>query len=329
MGIQTFTYVIPRKPSRKFFIRHIRNLIGFCKQRGIDSIWSHLQEANLIALLAQPFLKAKVVAFRHHAESAFYTEMGKQFDLTRNKNEVRVDRIVNRLAKKIVIPSSGVWNSMKKYEGCNMKKVRLIPYIYDFTTYQHPDPGKVKMLRDNYSCRLLLIMVSRMIAAKQHNAVFEIVKKLIDEGLSVKMIVMDDGPLRPALEKFIETNNLDNHIFLTGFREDFVNYMAAADLLIHPSLTEASNNVVKEMGLLQKGVAVCRDVGDFNDYITEGRNGYFLERNNLSEKIESVIRDAYTHPGKIKDLGEELRKDVLKHFSDSTENRQRFLDLIQ
>ena len=54
---------------------------------------------------------------------------------------------------------------------------------------------------------------------------------------------------------------------MVGFREDFVNYMAAADLLIHPSLTEASNNVVKEMGLLQKGVAVCRHVGDFNDFI--------------------------------------------------------------
>jgi glycosyltransferase involved in cell wall biosynthesis len=328
MGIQTFTYVLPRKPSWKFFTRHIRNLTGFCKKHRIDFVWSHLQEANLIALLAQPFIKAKVVTFRHHAESAFYAEMGQRFGLMRNKNEVRVDKMVNRLAKKIVIPSSGVWQSMEKYEGCDMRKVKLIPYIYDFTTYQQPDAEKVNALRDQYSCKLMLIMVSRMIAAKQHLPVFEIVKKLVDEGLSVKMIVMDDGPLRQELENFIQKNNLGNHILMAGFRQDFVNYMAAADLLIHPSLTEASNNVVKEMGLLQKGVAVCKDVGDFNDYIRENQSGFFLQRDNLAQTIESAIRDAYANPDKIKSFGHALKNDVLKHFSDSVENRQRFLDLL-
>jgi glycosyltransferase involved in cell wall biosynthesis len=181
-------------------------------------------------LFAQPFLKARVTVFRHHAESAFYAEMGQQFGMSRNKNEIRVDKLINRLAKKIVIPSSGVWQSMEKYEGCDMSKVRLIPYIYDFTTYQQPDPEKVKAMRDQYSCNLLLIIVSRMVAAKQHMTVFEIVKKLVDEGLSVKMIVMDDGPLRPALEEFINKNGLCDDIIHDRFREDFVNYMAAADL---------------------------------------------------------------------------------------------------
>jgi glycosyltransferase involved in cell wall biosynthesis len=328
MGIKTQCHVLPRKPSWKYFLQHSRNLIKFCRQHQIDIVWSHLQEANIAALFAQPLLKAKVTAFRHHAESAFYAEMGERFGLSRNKNEQRIDKLINRLAKKIVIPSSGVWHSMEKYEGCDMSKVRLIPYIYDFTTYQQPDTEKVKAIRNQYSCNLMLIMVSRMIAAKQHRIVFEVVKKLVDEGLSIKMIVMDDGPLRTELEKFIGNNNMGNQILMTGFREDFVNYMAAADLLIHPSLTEASNNVVKEMGLLQKCVVVCRDVGDFNDYITEGRNGYFLERNNLAQTIESAIRDASAHTDKIKRFGEELRKDVLKHFSDSGENRQRFLDLL-
>ena len=139
---------------------------------------------------------------------------------------------------------------------------------------------------------------------------------------------MDDGPLRPVLEKFIADNDLGNHIIMTGFREDFVNYMAAADLLVHPSVTEASNNVVKEMGLLGKAVAVCRNVGDFSDYIEENRNGYFLETDKLEQSIESVIRDVYNNPDKIRVLGGELKQDVVQRFSDSPENRQRFLDLL-
>lgn len=329
-GIKTFSYPQPKKRDWKYFrfFKQSRYLIRFCRQNKIDAVWSHLQEANIISIMAQPFLKPKLVAFRHHAESAFYAEFGRQLGMKRNKGEAFLDKIINRLARSIVVPSSGVWYGMEKFENCRMSKVRLIPYIYDFATYPQPDNEKVKVLRNRYSCNLLLIMVSRLIPSKQHMPVFEVIRKLVSEGFSIKMIVMDEGLLRSELEGFIQKNNLVNHIFMVGFKEDFVNYMAAADLLIHPSLTEASNNVVKEMGLLQKGVAVCRDVGDFNDYIIENRNGYFLAGDNLLQTTESVIRDAYAHPDKIKSFGVELRKNVLKHFSDSAENRQRFLDLL-
>ncbi len=327
-GIPTFTNVRVRKNPWTYFWGHARFLARFSKQHKIDIILSHLQEGNFISILAQPFLKAKLITFRHHAESRFYAEYGKKFALKRSKGEVFLDKIINRMARKIIVPSSDVWHSMEKYEKCNMTKVLLLPYIYDFSAYPEPDRSKLQVLKNKYSCKLLLIMVSRMIVSKQHMPVFEVVNKLAAEGLSVKMIVMDDGPLRPQLESFMETHKLQDIIFLTGFKEDFVNYMAAADMLIHPSMTEASSNVVKEMGLLKKAVAVCRDVGDFNDYIVEGVNGFFLDNNNLSESIERVIRDAYQNPENLEKSGTVLSRDVVHLFNDSAENRQRFLQLL-
>ncbi len=327
-GIKTYAHVLTRDRSWNYFLNHSRYLIKFCRQNEIDVVWSHLQEGNIIGVLAQPFMKAKLIAFRHHAESAFYAELGEKLGIKRNKNEVLFDKIINRLAKTIVVPSSGVWYGMEKYEKCRMSKVILLPYIYDFSAYPVPEEEKVKILREEYSCKLLLIMVSRMIASKQHMPVFEIVKKLVKEGLSIKMIVMDDGDLRPELESFIDKNELGDHIIMVGFREDFVNYMTAADLLVHPSVTEASNNVAKEMGLLQKAVAVCRNVGDFSDYIREGVNGYFLDNSQLLQTIEFAIRDAYNDPEKLKSLGQTLRHDVLQRFSDSVENKHRVLQLL-
>ncbi len=328
-GIETLTYEVPRKPSWKFFYKHTRNIISFCKKRKIDFVWSHLQEASLSALLAQKFIKAKVIVFRHHAESAFYAEMGEKFGMTRNANEVKLDKLINRMAKAIVIPSSGVWLSMEKYEGVDMRKVKLIPYIYNFSKYQKPELVQTATIRNSNSCQLMLIMVSRMIATKQHRPVFDIVNKLHKQGLSIKMLVMDDGPLKPELEKMVNDNQLQDNIIFTGFRTDFINYMAAADLLIHPSLTEASNNVVKEMGLLQKGVAVCKDVGDFNEYICEGENGFFLDANNLERSLEEVIRKAYQQPEQLKEMGIALNKKVIEFFSDTAANRQPYLDLLK
>ncbi|MBK9381609.1 MAG: glycosyltransferase family 4 protein [Chitinophagaceae bacterium] len=329
MGFATFTTVMDRKPSWKYFLNKARYLIRFCKEHKIDYVWSHLQEANIIAVMSQQFMRAKVVTFRHHAESAFYAEYGQQFGMQRNKNEVLFDKIINRLAKKIVVPSSGVWYGMEKYEGCDMRKVKLLPYIYDFTTYQQPDPEKVKLLKDDNPCQLRLIMVSRMVPTKQHMPVFQLVKKLVAEGLSIKMIVMDDGPLKPELETFIRENKLAAVIDMVGFRSDFINFMAAADLLIHPSLTEASNNVVKELALLEKGVAVCKDVGDFNDYIRDGQNGFMIDRGNLVSSLEGIIRTAYAGKERLEEMGKELKKDVLDMFSNAEKNRKRFIDLIE
>lgn len=328
-GIKTYAHVRKRKPSIRYFTQQARYLARFCKRHKIDMVWSHLQEGNFIAILAQRFMKAQVIAFRHHAESAFYAEFGEKMGMKRNKKEILLDKLINQFAKKIVVPSSGVWYCMEKYEKCNMNKVILLPYIYDFSAYSKPDAEKVAHLRNQYSSSLLLIMVSRMVASKQHKPVFEVFKQLVDEGLSLKMIVMDDGDLRPELEAFIETNKLNDHINMVGFKEDFVNYMAASDMLMHPSVTEASSNVVKEMGLMEKGVAVCRDVGDFNDYIIDGENGYFLESANLHQTITRAIRDAYNDPSKLKRMGNKLNQDVFKHFSDSVENKNRVLSLIQ
>jgi glycosyltransferase involved in cell wall biosynthesis len=327
IGAVTYTTVMNKTPSWKYYIGQARYLIRFCKEHKIDAVWSHLQEANMIAVLAQKFMKARVVAFRHHAESAFYAEYGQQFQMQRNKNEIRFDKIINRLAKTIVVPSSGVWYGMEKYEGCDMSKVKLLPYIYDFSTYQKPDLEKVENLKKKYSCQLLLIMVSRMVSAKQHQPVFEVLKQLAAEGLSIKMMVMDEGPLHKELEEFVQNNKLSEQIVFVGFQKDFINYMAAADLLIHPSLTEASNNVTKEMALLEKTVAVCKDVGDFNDYICDHQNGYLMSRASIKSEIEKVIRDAYNNPEELKGMGKNLKLEVLKKFSDFPENKKRFVDL--
>jgi len=327
-GIATAAYPVPRKPSWKFFLHHTRYLIRFCRENKIDTIWSHMPEANLIALMARRFLKVKLYVFRHHNAPAFYAQYGKKLGMVRNKREIWMDRLINRFAKNIVVLSDHVRNSMKQYEKCRENKIIVCPLIYDFSNQKLPEPEVVDKIREKMPCHLLLIMISRMVETKQHLPAFEIVKKLIAEGLSIKMIVMDEGPLKPELENFIQENELGPDIMMPGYSTDLINYMAASDLLLHPSLTEASSNVVKEMGFLEKPVAVCKGVGDFDDYIKDGVNGYLLQIEELKASIEAVIRKAYAGKEQLGIMGKQLREDVLQLFSDSVANRQRYLNLI-
>jgi glycosyltransferase involved in cell wall biosynthesis len=56
--------------------------------------------------------------------------------------------------------------------------------------------------------------------------------------------------------------------------------LSAADLIVHPSITEASSSLIKEAGLVNKPVIVCSGVGDFDQYIEHDKNGYLIKGDN-------------------------------------------------
>ena len=324
-GVHCFANIITKKKPLQYYISQIKFLIRFCKQHQINTVHSHLQDANLIAVIAQFFIPSRVVVFRHHFE--FYIHI-KGVDIARNRNEAIGEKVINCLAKEIVVPSSGVYNGMKKHERVDMRKVKVVPYVYNFSLYDDPDEEYVQQIRQQYHCKLLLIMCSRLILAKRHMLVLKVMKDLLDTGLDLKILILDEGPQRSVIENYVKQHHLDNRVFLLGFRKDFINYMAAADILIHPSLIEASNSVVKEMALLKKAVAVCEGIGDFSDYIEQGTTGFLMDQGQTEKDLKHLISSIYNNQKELKRMGSALRRIVLEKFSCSPQTLAPYYQLV-
>jgi glycosyltransferase involved in cell wall biosynthesis len=325
LGVNIFFNPIEKKSTLLYYFQQIIFLIKFCKKYKIDVVASHLQHTNFISVFAQFFTKAPIVEFRHHFK---FHLLDKTINLKTNKNEKFFDKVINFLAKKIVVPSSGVYDGMKNFENVNMQKVKILPYFYDFSNYSSPNLNNVNKLKSENSCKLLLLMCSRLIPFKRHLIVFETIKNLVDLGYDIKMIVLDEGPEKETLESFIKINNLEERVKMFGFRTDFVDYMFASDLLIHPSLTEASNSVVKEMGLMKKGVAVCENVGDFSDYIVNEENGFLIGLNDSSADIHKIIVKSYNDKKQLLRMGENLNTKVFKLFNVNSKHIDAYLDVL-
>ena len=159
--------------------------------------------------------------------------------------------------------------------------------------------------------------------------VFPIIKKLVGEGYDIKMIVLDEGFEKDTLSQYIVDNNLTDDIFMLGFKTDFINYMAASDLLIHPSLTEASNSAVKEMGVLKKAVAVCSSVGDFDDYIVDEYNGFLMSPNDTEKYIEELLRKVYKNKKSLEWMGKNLYNTVIQKFNLSDDIVEEYIKLLE
>lgn len=323
MGVKVYSNSIPR--SKLYYLKQIAFLIRFCKEHKIETVLSNLQHVNFIAVLAQYFIKSKVVIYRHHFN--YLNLLSNEIvGLEKNRNEQIFDKVINWLAKKIIVPSTSVKEGMVRYEGANPNKISIMQYLYDFGMYNKPDAKRVIELKKEYKAKLTLLMCARLIKLKGHEAVFKVIKKLVKEkGLEIKMIVLDDGPEKVKLEKFILENQLENHIFMFGYCNDIVTVMEACDLMIHPSLTEASNSAIKEMALAGKTAIVCDGVGDFSDYFVNKVNGFLINPNNIEKEIEEVLLWVYEDKGQLNQMGEKLRCSVLERFAVTNENLEKFV----
>jgi glycosyltransferase involved in cell wall biosynthesis len=216
-----------------------------------------------------------------------------------------------------------------EFEKVDRNKVHIIPYIYDFSKYTEPSNESIQNIKDKYPAKLRIIMVARLIPFKRHILIFPVFKKLIEEGFDLKILILDEGPEKENLENYIQSNGLQNHLFMIGFTKKFLAYMKASDILIHPSITEASNSVVKEIGLQEKPVAVCKGVGDFDDYIIDGENGFLLNISKPEIDVEKLIRKVYDQPETLQKMGTNLKSTVQSKFSKIEPILEQYADLIK
>jgi glycosyltransferase involved in cell wall biosynthesis len=309
-GVRYYTKTFKRSSVLNYFL-HFFFLIKFCRKHKIDVVWSNLNQCSLPAVFAQYFIKARVVVFRHHFHAIIKLDGFRSV----NKNERIVDRIVGKLAKEIVVPSLEVYNGMVTYEKIKAGKITIIPYMYDFDKYKKPDPDEVRSIRNEFSSKLLILTASRMIKMKRHDLVLPVFKKLLNEGYDIKVLLLDDGEEKENLRKYVEQHHLGNSIFFLGYRPNITDYLAAADLLVHPSYTEASSSLVKEFGLMRKPVIVCSGVGDFDQYIVNRENGFIVNPPEEAKEFEEHIRFVYQHPDEAAEAGKRLHDRVMELFS--------------
>jgi len=286
-------------------VGQLRFLIKYCRKHKIDIVYSHLQFANLIADIARPFIKAPVFPCRHHVD---------EVRMVANKNALVIDRLVNRLSSRIIVVSNAVKKYMTEKEGVKAGKITVIPLGYNFDLYDKPDPVEVVNIREKTPCHLLLILIARMTFHKRHILALEALNKLVKDGLDVKLLVLDHGAEEKNLRAFVHDNQLQDRVIFTGFLNNTMNYLAAADLLLCPSLIEASNQVVKEAALLQKPAVVCSGIGDFDEYFRHGENGFLVSQENTTEEMYSVIKSYYNRKNDLETMGKKMKKEVLERF---------------
>lgn len=304
-GIETISYEVRHRFLLLMYLKHIIYLIRFCRDRKVDVVFSHLESANFVAVMAQFFIRTKVYINRHHVDEASL----RGFDTS------LFYRLTYKLAKGIIAVSDKSVEYMIEREGIRPSRITKINLAYDFSLYPKPDPKECKSIRDSLQCDFVLLTACRLTKYKRPYISILLLKKLTEQGVHAKLIILGEGEEKSKLEDLAQQLDLVDRVLLFGHVPNLLDYMGAADLVIHPSVLESSCVLVKEAGLLGKIPVVCKGVGDFDSYLINYKNAILVNRDNYVQEAFDFISGFIERRHFFEAIGETLFDDIQRVFS--------------
>ena len=128
-----------------------------------------------------------------------------------------------------------------------------------------------------------------------------------------RVMVVGEGPERPALETEIARLGLGDRVHLLGFRSDVPDLLAASDLFVLPSLFEGLPLSILEAMAAGKPV-VATAIGGNDEAVVDGATGLLVPPGDpqaLADAIRALLRD----PERRRRLGEAGRRRAEAEFS--------------
>ncbi|WP_417898974.1 glycosyltransferase [Bacillus haimaensis] len=148
--------------------------------------------------------------------------------------------------------------------------------------------------------------IGRLNAQKGFDLAIGACKRLVDEGINIKWYVLGEGEEREKLEKLINENNLWNHFFLLGLKENPYPYVKTADIYVQSSRFEGKSIAIDEAKILHKPIVVT-NFSTSRDQIDHEKNGLIvgMGEKEIAEGIKRLIEDKKLKDSLVQNLLEQ------------------------
>ncbi len=158
-----------------------------------------------------------------------------------------------------------------------------------------------------------VITVANLRPEKSHETLIAAAAALAGSHPHVRFQIVGDGPQRAALEALVRERGVARNVEFLGHREDVPALLAAADVFVLPSRSEAFPNGAIEA--MAAGLPVIASAtGGLIDLIESGRTGVLVPPGD-SGALTSALRGLLDEPGHASSLGAEARRSVLERYS--------------
>lgn len=156
------------------------------------------------------------------------------------------------------------------------------------------------------------ITIGRLVPQKGYDRLLKVIKRIKDDGIHCKLLILGEGEMYHALSNYIKENDLSNDIILYGFQPNPYQYLEKADCFICSSRSEGFSLVIAEAMVLGKPIISTYCSGP-NELLEEGKYGMLVE--NSEDGLYQIIKTINTN------------KNMLYEYSIKSLNKSKDFDI--
>ena len=217
----------------------------------------------------------------------------------------------------LVPVSQDVINNFKnKYVDFEDNKLQIIGSMLDISNFNIINSNFLQLKYGNENKYILFI--GRLSDVKNIQFLISLWKEKFQDKKNIKLIIAGDGECKDKLHNMVDnTCSVNKPIFLGEIKPENIPYLiSSSSITILSSKHEASPTVVKES--LSSGIAVITNqIGDVQDYIINGKNGYIVPKNYDSyfDAIKKLLENPLSKEEVLKNSAEQLKKCSVEYIS--------------
>ena len=189
--------------------------------------------------------------------------------------------------------------------------IKVIPNFIDTKNFYRLDKEHFKraICADHQK---VVVHVSNFRRVKNVVHVVEVFHRILQEGLSAKLLLVGDGPDRSNVEQLTRDLGIQDSVRFLGKQDPVQEILSISDLFLLPSSSEAFGLALLE-GMACNVPVVCSDVGGLTELVGDSGAGYLCPLGDIdafSNACIKILRDDQLHA----DMSNNARDYVVRHF---------------
>lgn len=157
------------------------------------------------------------------------------------------------------------------------------------------DPGRIKPQRSRQKVRtdlgiddneVLCLTTGRLVQQKGLDVLMSAISKL-DQSLAVHFVIVGDGEQSSVLERLAKVLKIEKRISFLGFRTDLGDLLAAADLIVLPSLREGLSISLLEAMAAGKPI-ITTNIGSNLEVTANGKAARLVAAGNAQSLADAI-----------------------------------------
>ena len=276
-------------------------LTAWCKQQGLEHMHVHFgTNSATIAMLAKQ-LGGPAYSFTVHGPEEF------------DKPEMLgLGEKINHAAFVVAISAFGQSQLYRWADYAHWDKIKVVHcgLAEDFLRHvPAPIPDTPRLL-----------CVGRLCEQKGQMLLLQAVAALVADKIPLKLILVGDGPLRGAIERFITAHQLHEHVELTGSLngEQVRAQLAQAKAFVLPSFAEGLPVVIMEALALGRPV-ISTYLAGIPELVENGINGWLVPAGSVDDLTRAMKTALQADLTVLTRMGECGRQRVLQRHAIVTE----------